>query len=228
MKERPILFSAPMIRAILDGSKSQTRRIIKPAPPSECSIHHMLGDESWLPEGDRAPLRHTWEAWGGDLFRNKPDNHLCGLHTVKCPFGKPGDKLWVRENMALHGFGKPIAPQPQVNPAGVRIWSYAADEIMVGRHGRVTPSIFMPRWASRITLEIVSVRVERLHEIGVEDAEDEGCKAPLERVMRMGYAASPSLFRELWDSLNAARGYGWDANPWVWAVKFRRITDEVK
>lgn len=195
MRERPILFSAPMIRAILAGQKTQTRRVVKPQPPSECSIHYMLGAESWLPESERSPLRHHWEAWGGELFDNRPDGHLCGSHTVRCPYGAPGDRLWVRERHQR--FDKGSCDQHVWYTAGRNDNSYVArtrPEIdqdapwprdAAGPAGGAVygvPSIHMPRWASRILLEIVSVRVERLRDISEDDARSEGIKwGPAER-----------------------------------------------
>jgi len=95
--EHPLLVAASMARAYRRGEKTQTRRQVKPQPPSECSIHYMLGSESWLPPEKQTPLQHYWEAWHGELYKNRPKNHLCGGHTVICPYGTAGDKLWLRE-----------------------------------------------------------------------------------------------------------------------------------
>jgi hypothetical protein len=123
--------------------------------------------------------------------------------TRTCPYGQPGDRLWVRETHNTCG-EKPF---------------YRADGEMP-LEWKWSPSVFMPRWASRITLEITAVWVERLKDITIEDAQAEGI-TPLgtegdSRRWRAG-------FRELWDSLNAKRGYGWDANPWVWVISFKRV-----
>lgn len=227
--ERPILFSAPMVRAILDGRKTQTRRVVKPQPlPSTRFVMGPFDGRDWT-FGTRCVSE-----------KNDPYNFFIEQET-RCPYGTVGDRLWVRETWA-----------PDVK-AGNRQVCYAAD----GRwgslqasggiifHGWTTdvtnktrndwaecngrwvgrvyfqawkPSIHMPRAASRITLEITGVRVERVQEISSADCIAEG----LLPTMRNETPAK-TRFRELWDSLNAKRGYGWDANPWVWVIEFKRI-----
>ena len=197
MKERPILFSAPMVRALLDGSKSQTRRAVK------------LRNGQYMPPSERADV-NGWR----QMLR-------------ACPYGQPGDRLWVRESHAFTDLGD-----------GTPVVAYRADasQIAIGRAtpkdddflipsfsfseavavDRWRPSIHMPRWASRITLEITCVRVERLVDISEADAKAEGVPE-LENPMldcRDGYF-------DLWVSIN---GLGsWEANPWVWVIKFRRV-----
>jgi hypothetical protein len=125
-----------------------------------------------------------------------------------CPYGRPGDRLWVRETWS------------QLYPYESRRVAYRADRETVVAPGVLPwwrPSIHMPRWASRLTLEITKVRVERLKEITVKDIAAEGIQ---EGVGVFAYED----FRKLWDSLNAKRGFGWDANPWVWVVEFRLVT----
>jgi hypothetical protein len=175
MKERPILFSGEMIRAILEGRKTQTRRVLKP-----------------------------------EMFACDPRP----VHP--CPYGQPGDRLWVRETISQHNYcGFPLALIPQVNAARMRVWSYAADAVDEGTVTRNRPSIHMPRWASRLTLEIAKVRVERVQEISEADAIAEGCTTA-------GWGARQG-YRNLWDTINGKRGFGWDANPWVWIVDFKPI-----
>jgi hypothetical protein len=238
VKERPILFSGAMVRALLDGSKSQTRRVVKP----------MRGFQSqWLTAEtiNSSPRLYTCYAHEGSFGAQMEHPKGGPLGWVGCPYGETGDRLWVRETFCLesnrmtdddagppHNDGRPVKrfgdddfywsqPHYKASDPEPELWY----EDMDGPGCRWTPSIHMPRWVSRITLEITAVRVERLRDISVEDAEAEGCKAPLERVMQMGCAASPSLYRELWDSLNAARGYGWDVNPWVWVVEFKSLRE---
>jgi hypothetical protein len=228
MKERPILFSAPMVRALLDGSKTQTRRTIKPQPQPN-------GGKGLHPV---TPYNTRTGDWNWVLAAT---GHGCG-DPFQCPYGQPGDRLWVKETIALHGFGRTLAPQPQVNPSGVRIWSYVADEIMEGRHGRKQPSIFMRRWESRIDLEITSVRVERLQDISEADCYAEGIRIPADEkgtpFVRITGTAPPARYLQkldavtiadlaraeyasLWESIN---GIGsWKANPWVWCVEFARL-----
>lgn len=225
MKERPILFSGEMVRAILDGRKTQTRRVVKPQPPAECSIHYMLGKESWLPPEKQSPIRHTWEAWHGPLFQNRPEKYLCGVHDVTSPYGGVGDRLWVREN----GW-EPCAPSIGQIAAGADTWpryEYDADGVTEANAEdfkawgwKRRPSIHMPRWASRITLEITGVRVERLQTISEDDAVAEGRPRhtkPPESI------STVEMFATSWNRLNEKRGYGWDANPWVWVLEFRRV-----
>jgi hypothetical protein len=166
MNERPILFSGEMVRAILEGRKTQTRRVIKPQ------------------------LRINY----------------------KCPYGQPGDRLWVRETWQCF---KPNTEEI-INPNTVNIRALAYRATNEWR-GKWRPSIHMPRWASRITLEITAVRVERLQDIGEVDAMREG--DPTCENTHIDW------FRALWDSINAKRGYSWESNPWVWVVEFQRIRE---
>jgi hypothetical protein len=185
MKERPILFSAPMIRALLAGTKTQTRRVVKigKCPDTGCQL---------------APCEIAGER-GLGLYR-------------LCPYGAPGGRLWVRETWnTFEGW------------AG---YFYAADDYSFGigadddpdhipEHAvRWRPSIHMPRAASRITLEITTVRVERLQDISEADVEAEG--------VLLDDIAPPywRSYRELWEQINGAGS--WDANPWVWIVEFTR------
>lgn len=191
MKERPILFSSEMVRAILDGRKTQTRRVVRPQPPEEfgfaiCDPHGLC---CWSADAEE----------GGDCFPS--DN------PMRCPYGQPGDRLWVRETW---GYGEPR----EVNPGTIIATAvYRADPDATPNNGW-KPSIHMPRWAGRITLGIIAVRVERVSDISTEDAFDEGI---------LQGAGARGRFRELWDSINSERGYPWESNPWVWVVEFRVI-----
>jgi len=185
MKERPILMSAPMVRAILAGTKTQTRRVAK-------------GEAlRWLVRDGFTPG-----------FVADPGNRLC-------PYGQPGDRLWVRESHwwfkdehdPVTGYFPP--------PLTIEDVEYRADGEKPGRAWR--PSIHMPRWASRITLEVTSVRVERLQDISEADAISEGI--PTSDVSPPD--ACRFAYRLLWESINGPGS--WDANPFVWVVSFRRI-----
>jgi hypothetical protein len=191
--ERPILFSAPMVRAILEGRKTQTRRVFKPERMT------------WTADG----RYQTHSMRSGRMVEtgSGPFHPNDWLHY--CPYGVPGDRLWVRETWAACG-------------SDVR---FRADQ----RHPDDYPGanfqpwrspIHMPRWASRITLEVTGVRVERLQDISEADAMAEGA-APVLVPPDGGSAPHVEGFRELWESINGAGG--WDANPWVWVVEFRRI-----
>ena len=181
MNERPILFSAPMIRAILSGAKTQTRRTVHP-------MHMSIT---------------------GELLRY--------------PYGEPGDRLWARETWAhdadslemLRALVDDIMPTRDYGPY------YRATGAYEGSGLRWRPSIHMPRWASRITLEVTDVRVERLQSISEEDALAEGVD-PLEWSGGPANADARAAFRELWESINGKRA-PWATNPWVWAISFRRL-----
>lgn len=201
MKERPILFSAPMVLAILAARKTQTRRIIKD------DLWACLTPEDFAPDGDAEPGEY-------------------------CPHGAPGDHLWVRETWATHadegqtfvnyrarmrgesGISEPGAVRPEI--------FYRADggEPFINNW---RPSIFMPRWASRLTLEVESVRVERLQDISEEDAKAEGVEpAPFCKAGRPNGMVHVEAFEHLWDRINVDRA-SWKSNPWIWVVSFKRV-----
>lgn len=207
MTERPILFSAPMVRAILSGAKSQTRRLLKPQP---------LGG---APELLQHLVAHGHHRWATD----EPDEDL----IWKCPYGQPGDRLWVREAFAIvprtayrcsEGVQQTLRPDDDHDAAIYREgWTRSKGGF------RWRPSIHMPRWASRITLEVTGVRVERLQDISEADAIAEGVNVhPDHHGKPRDSIYSPvQAYRDLWESINGPGS--WDANPWVWCVEFRRI-----
>ncbi len=205
MREKPILFSAPMVRAILDGRKTMARRALKPQPIE------VLGS------GRRVYADADWKKTWGDGYGDDEDLK----HRV-------GDTLWVRETAWICPPGWTDTP---VNPRGPNQQevAYKADDIKGGTSEaardynlKLTPSIFMPRWASRITLEIAEVRVERLQEISEEDAKAEGC-GPVENSLNPNEVGpARSIFEALWTSINGPSS--WDANPWVAAYRFERLT----
>jgi hypothetical protein len=189
VKEHPILFSTAMVQAILADKKTQTRRVLKPQPPLYGEDVHLI------PCG--MPGRISLSNGTRACLRNLP---------VACPYGTIGDRLWVRETFAyLTDY------DGQYLLGEERKAFYKADgERYQPQLSRWRPSIHMPRRLSRITLRIVSNRIERIQDITKLDAKLEGC-------------ASREDFRALWDALNAKRGFGWDKNPWVWVIGFRRI-----
>ncbi len=252
MKERPILFSGAMVRAILEGRKTQTRRVVTvrgehpPAWATFASEGHSLmqdgkprpvGSFYWSEEQQEGEPLKTLRRWPV-----LPEKHpMAGdWYWTPSPYGKIGDRLWVRETHEVRRIGTETfeGARPTRRYAGI---AYQADDGRVevdidldtfqaldAKESRGwSPSIHMPRWASRITLEITSVRAERLQNISESDARAEG--ATIEEHHMRGYCAGaylpPSIraFHDLWDGLNAARGQGWDTNPWVWIVEFRRI-----
>lgn len=214
MKQRPMLFSGAMVRAILEGRKSITRRIVKPQP-------------AWV-YNNKIPVR-------------TPDADPDG--AIRCPYGQPGDRLWVRETFAYY---RPFAGEPTSTPI------YAADldhcgqcpiqtpdgEVMVSPRDGWTPSIHMPRKVSRITLEITGVRVERLQDISEADALAEGVtwpvpptlaaqgiteyRPPIDASGVTNLRLAANRYRELWELINGPGS--WAANPWVWVVAFKRVT----
>lgn len=243
MKERPILFQGAMVRALLDGRKTQTRRLVKPMPGHQST---WLTVEK-LSRSPRAMIARTNpENWFGAQFahplagqfahgvQNEEWSPLC---WVKCPYGEPGDRLWVREAWWHHkssaieqaGFvggsvcnldrkGCDFHPNQDFDPAKYpELW-------------RKRPSIHMPRWASRITLEITDVRVQRLHEISETDSLAEGIRQMRDGsgtfVGREGpgklvtpWLTAKEAYFDLWDDIN---GHGaWRENPWTWAISFR-------
>jgi hypothetical protein len=213
MKERPILFSAPMVRAILDGSKTQTRRAMKRQPHEDWFPAHYTELHAFDKDGELTPDKVVgWGAVNED-----------GDQGYVCPYGQPGDRLWVRETFALSVID-PDGGSPHDEPENYDV-IYRADPEQPGGGWRDAdgneiaapwkPSIHMPRWASRILLEIVSVRVERLQDISDQDAMTEGVDAAAYgKSHRYGYS-------RLWDEINGADS--WDANPWVWVVEFKRV-----
>jgi hypothetical protein len=202
MKERPILFNAPMVRALLAGTKTQTRRVVKPQPREGNDITSGRGELAWQ------------TGVGHFIVSTLPKAPK--LFVERCPYGRPGDRLWVRETFTAFDVGF-VTYRADFN----------SDPAEDRAHGIVwTPSIHMPRWASRILLEIVSVRVERLQDISEADAMAEGITVPncgcgwgLDGDLLSGTASGAYML--LWESIN---GHGsWDANPWVWVVEFKRV-----
>ncbi|HIE4749367.1 TPA: hypothetical protein ACXNE8_002696 [Pseudomonas aeruginosa] len=244
MKERPILFTGPMVRAIIEGRKTVTRRVMKYQPHEDASV--TVGNYNVTVvdrHGEQQPGPEAFGAWWSD-----------GERGCICPHGQPGDQLWVRETwtdvnmcgapalayradedirdlMEEPGFlddrGAFNYDDPRVKPYPFACWYAELDQ------ARWRPSIHMPRWASRILLEVTAVRVERLQDISEEQAEAEGtqgcvpyCQSPYDSdgapacdCMNLTYKES---FQALWSSINGAAS--WDANPWVWVVEFKRVT----
>ena len=200
-----------MVRAILDGRKTMTRRVIKPQPPISWDVCE--------------PVEHTS---GVFCFYRSSDTDFHGYK--KCPYGQHGDRLWVKETWASMNSVDHLSPKDiellcrdagyKTGPCG-DLW-YKADNSYRQwgddnqTKGKWRSSRFMPRWASRINLEVVSVRVERVQDISEDDARAEGISNPLGSL-------ALNIFPSLWDSINLKRGYGWDTNPWVWVIEFKRL-----
>ena len=235
MSEHPILFSGPMVRALLDGSKTQTRRVIKDQSIGERFSHMTdtgLAHLEWL--GTPSCGSGVW-----DVPEYSAD--------VACPYGQPGDRLWVWETfvqgwpLASNGIvdqfdddgnEKPMttfyrATSPDLD------WCDGGDDCPIKTPWK--PSIHMPRKLSRITLEITGVRVEKLQDISPRDCEAEGCKRlPLQEGENQPWWTADAsagqvlhsrsalgAYHKLWNHINGAGS--WDANPWVWVVEFKRV-----
>lgn len=224
-RERPILFSGPMVRAILEGRKTQTRRIVKGLPDG-------IRFASALPESGYQ-YRFT------DFKETTVDLH--------CPYGRPpiplesADRLWVRETHFLYGYWRKTKghwrfhqiTKGAMDNSSVYYPDDPPDEIAATRTTRgwhKRPAIFMPRWASRITLAITSIRVERLQTLvlsfddliaeGMEYDPHESMIGPCDADITLSLA---ERFGAGWDALNAKRGYSWESNPWVWVVEFKKL-----
>lgn len=193
MKERPILFNAAMVRAILSGQKTQTRRVVKP-----CGAHHLF---AFLD----LPGNQTGEwAWCSS-------SHVVSKH-IHSLYGQPGDQLWVRETFGHFERNDRLKKGDEI--------FYRADGQCIDLEPW-RPSIHMPRWASRIQLEITAVRVERLNDISATDAISEGVSIHADHHTKPADSIySPvSAYRDLWESINGAGS--WAANPWVWVIEFK-------
>lgn len=209
MKERPILFSGHMVRAILEGRKTMTRRVVKIS---------RIDPHPQLPAAKIVTLSNGSQAWMNSQIEHP--HHISKF----CPYGQVGDRLWVRESMLF---------DPDQG------WRYSADgaDVIDENYGKINqrcPSIHMPRSCCRILLEITGVRVERLHEISEADAQAEGvervvagvgwrryCDPDIEEVGVPPCGDARRSFRSLWKHINGDES--WNANPWVWVVEFKRV-----
>ena len=241
MRELPILFSAPMVRAILSGRKTQTRRVVK------LPNNNSLGE--WEPTtvggSDARGIKHDEQA---AIWHRRTGDCVC------CPHGLPGDRLWVRETFSGPHYRTGEPPRLWHRLDDIHYWADGNPE--AGDWTRPLPSIHMPRWASRLTLEITGVRVERLQDISEDDAAAEGVESVDSRDhedrdggnfdrtlcgncggLRLYASLGPNLgvqfdtdcsecdthakrFRWLWEGINGSDS--WRANPWAWVVEFKR------
>lgn len=229
MKERPIIFSAPMVRALLSGSKTQTRRVFKQAKGLSLSVG--------IPDETPGVAELSWLYGDGPVY----DVHE-SIKRVPCPYGQPGDRLWVREAWRTYASIDDIPPRGIAPGAGVQYEAGGSNVAGANRlHGigKLRPGMFMPRWASRITLEITGVRVERLQEMegqapyesdalaeGVNSIHHgDGCyyySAFRDEPHPKNWCDPTDAFRELWESINGPRT--WDENPWAWVIEFKAVT----
>lgn len=240
MKERPILFRDPMVLAILAGRKTQTRPIIEPQPRAD-----QIMCRNWSKVMRQNPNAiygdgMTWTALTED---GKP-------HDYRCPYGLPGDLLWVQEEWrvgAWHEESGCIAVDYRADgycrrewlhvddeELFIRLWQQSSDDARaaLGPSDRYKwapgqspcrwrPSIHMPRWASRILLEVISIRVERLQEISEADCAAEGAPFSYSGFSPEDAPDWRGWYRSLWEQINGSGA--WDANPWVWVIEFKRV-----
>ena len=206
MNDRPILFSSEMVRAILEGRKTQTRRV---APIRELNILQHSGDMITWSVSFLKAVKGVLSEHSGGKFSDIMARRIIAQRFN--PYGKHNDTLWVRETWA---------PLPGIVVLNVAF--YRADTKAAPDDVRWRPSIHMPRWAGRITLRITEVRVERLHDITEDDAKAEGVK-PLDYAAHHVAAGCGAriAFEQLWDTINGPGA--WEANPWVWVVAFERV-----
>ena len=244
MKEHPILFSAPMIRALLEGRKTMTRRVIREVP-TYTHFKYLSGPK----EGQPKPimdwdLSGVWQEDDGtfwlDVQTDVDDNSHTELH---CPYGQPGDRLIVREAVWLWCERQPNGKTKTGRTKWHYVWQENTPPVYVADHPEkpvddipVTNSRgnrlmwkyksarFMPKKASRITLEITDVQVQQVQDISEADADAEGTgQWAMESNAVLTCETMKDAFHALWDSINAERGLGWDANPWIWALRFKTV-----
>ena len=231
MRELPILFSGPMVRAILDGKKTQTRRALKGSKHHDYDFSRGWVDPSGMCRVPvlKVPYKHKDDQWE----QEKDDDTI----TRIWPKYQVGDRLWVRETwQAFYAGTNRIASSDHIKPHIAALWTvaYKADDTSGCECWR--PSIHMPRWASRITLEVTGVRVERLQDISIQDSIAEGIRCPLcgytdrdvaEQMdhyicsAKGGDRTAIDEYRDIWDSING-KTYPWNSNPWVWIYEFKK------
>lgn len=251
INERPILFSGEMVRAIIQDRKTMTRRVsgledVNKDP--DAWTFKKVGDLGWM-----AKKRYQGR-FGAYFESDKIEPRTISICPQVCPYGRPGDRLWVRETWRCEelesgldgvrfkadGSFRAIENTPDAADAWVLAFRPGMQGVkrvgQAAKEGKWRPSIYMPRWASRITLEILNVRVERLQCISKEDARAEGMSGAWlwskarnarhpEHFVRGVLSPQVANFSVLWDELNGPRGFGWDANPWVWVIEFKRVED---
>lgn len=237
MKERPILFSAPMVNAILSGKKTQTRRVVKPQPVR--FLPHSTPMDS-KPE-DRWVIHHPMGWRWRDSFASDEAGGVAAILSVAdhCPYGVAGDQLIVKEaawmwcQRVTNGKTKsdrqkwlyvPMREAPVIYVADhplQPLTSIASPETGAHWGWRKKIGRFLPKWASRITLEVTSIRVERLQDISEEDAIAEGVDTTVPHLDRVPAIAE---YNRLWNSINGERpGCSWDDSPWLWVISFKKL-----
>lgn len=222
-EERPILMHARSVKGILDGRKTQTRRVVKPQPPSQETVKERSGSSFGLYQPRRTTTigSRDWgrREWGvhGPVWAVRKETEKEDLAWT-CPYGDVGDLLWVRETFQLPAHCDDQPPSEVDQRVGVRYDADGAQSegLVTGEWGRKRPSIHMPRWACRILLRVEDIRVEPVQDIPREDCYAEGIEPERETE-----TWARSEFKRLWDDTwSHDEAYQWDKNPWVWVVEF--------
>lgn len=227
VKERPILFSGAMVRAILEGRKTQTRRLLKPQITEKLD-----GRWSWIASsserGESGKFQYSWPDPDGNAFTIRGREQAV---RYRCPYGKIGERLWVRETWAVVPKVSDDGPKHKAKGDGTGA-TWRADWNGNPSGFPWKPSIHMPRWASRITLEITGVRIERLNDIDLADCIAEGIEwkhrddktTHWRDYSGLDVSCTTSAYfsyQTLWESINGP--LSWSLNPWVWVVEFKRL-----
>jgi hypothetical protein len=222
MREHPIIFSTGMVRAIREGRKTMTRRIVRGHPYGY--LGHIIERDKYFFSNDPKIISQN-------------DEPTVGTFEIRCPYGKIGDILWVRETWCnldefelgyklepnyLFGYKADLSARDTVSDFyfGTINWNWDSEKI------KWRPSIFMPHEAARIFLEVTNIRVERLHDITEEDICFDGGFIYSTQLVDDNYAEN--RFKNLWNSINKKRGYGWETNPFVWVIEFKQINSPDK
>ncbi|MBW4982527.1 hypothetical protein KZZ07_08240 [Mameliella sp. CS4] len=243
MTDKPILFSGPMVRALLDGRKTQTRRVLKPWPGYQAEWLSMETLHSaptcYLADVDGHLGVQMQHPRAGTVYQGVDIDAMSPLTWVRLPYAI-GDRLWVREAWRTSRHYDDLKPSEMGGEEPVQFIADGSVDAHAGRvddlSGRARPGMFMPRWASRLTLIVTDVRVQRLQEISADDARAEGVQPVYDPASDTGdpaymnyqktgeafagLGAARLSFMTLWDSLNAPRGFDWYVNPWVAAYTF--------
>jgi hypothetical protein len=220
MKEHPIIFGGEMVRAIPAGRKTQTRRVI--------SWSNSYFDGGAWPTWAKAALKYEYQAWidPGPSPAGNPGPYLKvelqggdgAIHRIY-PRYQPGDRLWVKESFLID-YESGESSHGQRSPD---VYYRATDILTPWVKPSWKSGRFMPKWASRITLEVVRVRVERVQDICPDDVLAEGCPS---MSTDEDFSEPTEWFADLWDSINEKRGFGWDVDPWVWVIEFKRLSTD--
>lgn len=201
MRKRPIIFTELMLKALLAGQKTQTRRKVKPAPqlvnqgPDKELEYWQWNDCAWTALKPHCPI--------GD----------CNLAINECPYGSPDDLLWVRESWAIEERYDGVRQRDLPANNKLKVW-YPSDTAKPGWAGKRRRAMFMMRWASRLTLEITRIRIEQVHGISLYDVQAEGLD-----VSRLAKSGARDEYGKLWESISSAAS--WAENPWVWVIEFK-------